>query len=181
MHDRILKPYTQHAKTLAPPARPRPPRPRPRKPTPLERTRAFYAALTINRIIITPEVCATLQVLLAAQATDPDGISVTQISIRSGTSRHTTYPILARLAAARWITRQPEDPQARRNRAGPGKGGPRRTCYSLTSDGRTAALRELALRTTKIENTCEISPGEERNLPLGTARDMSAVILPGSR
>lgn len=56
---------------------------------------------------------------------------------------------LARLVvyeSTRWINRKPEPPQSQRTRAGPGKGGPPYMRYSLTTEGHTAAIRELSSR-----------------------------------
>jgi len=133
----------QLARAPASPRRPRPARYGPRKPTLLERKLAFYSTLDIRRIVITPQVCVILRVLVRAGTTDPHGIDIGEVCAQCQLSRNTIYPILTRLTSARWVSRKPEKPQSRRDRAGPGKGGPPYMRYSLTSDGNSAALREL--------------------------------------
>jgi DNA-binding PadR family transcriptional regulator len=85
-------------------------------------------------------------VLLRAETTDAQGIDINQICLRCPLSRNTIYPIISRLVSARWVSRQPETPQSRRSRAGPGKGGPPHMLYSLSTDGHIAALHELSER-----------------------------------
>jgi hypothetical protein len=140
----------RHAKAPASPRRPRPARYGPPKPTPAERKLAFYSALDIRRIVITPQVCTILHVLIRAAATDPQGMDNGEICTRCQLSRNTIYPILTRLTSARWVSRRPENPQSRRDRAGPGKGGPPYMRYNLTTDGLAAAMLELAERTDTV-------------------------------
>ena len=144
--DDVAALMNQHAKAPAPPSRPRPPRYGPRKPTPAERKTAFYSVLSVRRIVITPQVCATLDVLLRAETSDPKGIDINEICVRCPMTRNTIYPILSKLVSARWVNRRPETPQSRRSRAGPGKGGPPHMRYSLTSNGHSAAVHELTER-----------------------------------
>jgi hypothetical protein len=115
----------------------------PRKPSPAERKAAFYSTLNVRRIVITPQARAVLDMLLGAEITEAHGIDINQICVRCPLSRNTIYPIISRLVSARWLSRQPETPQSRRGRAGPGKGGPPFMRYSLTDDGRTATMHEL--------------------------------------
>lgn len=146
-HDDIAALVSQHAKAPASPRWPRPARYGPRKPTPAERKLAFYSTLDIRRIVITPQVCAILRVLVRAGTTDPQGIDINEVCARCQLSRNTIYPILTRLTSARWVSRKPENPQSRRDRAGPGKGGPPYMRYHLTTGGLAAAVLELAERT----------------------------------
>ena len=80
--------------------------------------------LSVRRIVITPQVCATLDVLLRAETSDPKGIDINEICVRCPMTRNTIYPILSKLVSARWVNRRPETPQSQKKRAGPGKGGP---------------------------------------------------------
>src|SRR5216683_465340 len=132
----------------APPAaRPAPRRPGrygPRKPTPAERELAFYSLLAVRRVVITLQVCTTLRMLLRAETTDPQGISIDQICTRRQLSRNTIYPIASRLTSARWVSGRPEPPESRRDRAGQGKGGPPHMRYSLTTEGHTAAAHAFS-------------------------------------
>ncbi len=134
---------SQNAKAPASLRRSRARRYGPRRPTALERKLAFYATLDVRRIVLTPRVCAILQVLLRAETTDPHGIDVYEACARSKLGRYTVYPLLTKLVSNRWVNRCPEAPQSRRRRAGPGKGGPPYMWCSLTIDGHTAAMREL--------------------------------------
>jgi TniQ/Bacterial regulatory helix-turn-helix protein, lysR family len=159
-HDGVAALMNQHAKAPASPRWPRPARYGPRKPTPAERKLAFYSTLTIRRIVITPQVCAILHVLVRATASDPQGIDIGEACARCQLSRNTIYPILTRLTSARWVSRRPENPQSRRDRAGSGKGGPPYMRYDLTTDGLAAAVLELAARAAAGASSSGVFPGD---------------------
>lgn len=132
----------QHAKAPASPSRPRPRRYGPRKPTRAERKLAFHSALSVRRIVITPQVCAILDVLLRAETSDLQGIEHQRDlhPLPAEPEHHLPHPQQAR---QRPLGEQTAGtPQSRRSRAGQGKGGPPHTWYSLTSDGHSAAVHE---------------------------------------
>lgn len=124
------------AKAPAPVRRPRPPGTSTRPPSRRERSRAFYATITAGKITMTRSARAALKVLLDAADEELYG---EQIAARAGLALGTIYSLLARLAAAGWITSRREDHQACRNRDKPHyRLGIPRTYHVLTRDGRKA-------------------------------------------
>jgi hypothetical protein len=102
---------------------------------------------TISHVRLAAEYIARPAPQYSPRGGRPQGIDVNQVCARCQRNRNTIYPILTRLTSARWVSRKPENPQSRRDRAGPGKGGPPYMRYHLTADGLAAAALELADRT----------------------------------
>lgn len=132
------------AKPPALPRQPRPPRTSTRPPGRQQQSRAFYDAITARKITMTRPARAALRVLLDA---DGEQLFGEQIAERAGLALGTIYSLLARLAAAGWITSRAEDQKACHDR---NRGQPHyrlripRTYHLLTPDGRKAALHELS-------------------------------------
>ena len=124
--------------------RPRPLRTSTRPPSRREQSRAFYVTVTARKITMTRPARAALRVLLDA---DDEELYGEQIATRAGLALGTIYSLLARLAAAGWITSRKEGQQACHDR---NRGQPHyrlripRTYHILTPDGRKAARHELS-------------------------------------
>nr|WP_238350852.1 TniQ family protein [Kribbella shirazensis] len=119
---------TSTAATRRPPSPPRP-----------------YTGINVQRIRIRPETLTLLQDLISHAE---DDIYAAQVSARTGLNPGSVSTRLRQLEHAGWLTSRLEDDISWLNRAPAGRGpGRRRTYYTLTSEGRRAAIHELQTRT----------------------------------
>jgi hypothetical protein len=83
---------------------------------------------------------------------DPDEFYGFAIKQRTAIDGGTPYPLLKRMNKAGWLTSRPEDEQSWLAAAPPGRGpGRRRTYYTLTTEGRRAALHELDRHPSRLD------------------------------
>jgi hypothetical protein len=107
-----------------------------RKPAPLKP----FDDINVKRLRMTKPLKAVLQDLVD----HPGEFYGLEILNRTNIAEGVIYPNLHRLLQAGWLTSRPEDEHEWLAGAPPGRGpGRRRTYYTLTPDGRRAALHEL--------------------------------------
>jgi DNA-binding MarR family transcriptional regulator len=102
---------------------------------------APFDGISVERIRITTSTTKLLRDLVEHGSPQFYGHEVIG---RTGLDGGTIYPSLRRLEKAGWLTSWPEDEQEWLAGAPPGRGpGRRRTYFTLTPEGRRAALREI--------------------------------------
>jgi hypothetical protein len=109
---------------------------RSRKPAPLKP----FDDINVKRLRMT----APLKAVLRDLVDHPGEFYGPDILNRTNVGAGIIYPILHRLLHAGWLTSRPEDEASWLAGAPPGRSpGRRRSYYTLTPDGRRAALHEL--------------------------------------